>query len=112
MDRLLKSMHWIATTFIRSLAIEPRSRMKEVIQSAPEDVFGKLSIPNLIGMGQRVPSRRRNPKGGDGLCLKPQPITDIIETQSMSQLGKDHGREVAQHAEGPSLSIQTKLVCR
>ena len=84
--------------------------MLEVGQGAPEHELSELRVAHLVGVGEVVARGRRETEGGDGSHLESQPVTDIIETQSMSELDKEHGAEVAEHGVGPGFDIDVSLL--
>ena len=42
-------------------------------------------------------------------CLEPKPVANVVETDGMRKLGKKHGSQVAQDAEGASLCVHPSL---
>ncbi len=44
-------------------------------------------------------------------CLEPKPVANVVETDGMGKLGKKHGSQVAQDAEGARLCIHPSFTC-
>ncbi len=96
---------------IASRALTPKTAvmMLKVGQRAPEHQLGELRVAHLVGVGEVVARGRREAEGGDGPCLEPQPVADIIEAQRMGKLGEKHRAQVAEHGIGPGFDIDASL---
>jgi hypothetical protein len=92
-----------------TLPAKARVTLLELGQSAPEHQFGELRVTHLVGVGEVVARRRSQTKGGNGPRLEPQPVADIVETQSMGELNEEHRAEVAQHGVSAGFDINASL---
>ena len=88
---------------------ESRLAAAQLFQDAPEHALHEIGGAPLVGMGQRIACRRRDPKPRDGPALAPQPVADIIETKGVRQLHKHHLRQMALHRVAAGQGIHPML---
>ena len=111
MDAHLETMQQRASAAATTRAPPPEARitMLEVGQRAPEHQFGELGVAHLVGIGKVVARGRGEAEGGDGPRLEPQPVADIVETQRMGELDKEHRAEMAAHGVGAGFEFDARL---
>jgi hypothetical protein len=78
-----------------ALAAESRLTAVQMSQGAPELALHEIGGAPLVGMGQRVACRGRDPKPGDRPAFEPQLVADIIEAEGVRQLHEHHRRKMA-----------------
>ena len=83
--------------------------MLEVARHGPEKFLGKLRISLLVCIGETVLGWRGDPETREDGSFEPQPVADIVESHGMGELGEEHGRKMAQHAEAASLGLHTSF---
>ena len=98
-----------AATAPRTPPPEARLTMLEVGQRAPEHQLGELGVAHLVGVGKVVARGRGEAEGGDGPRLEPQPVADIVETECMGELDKEHRAEMAEHRVSAGLEFDARL---
>jgi hypothetical protein len=81
-----------------------------MIKHRPEQTFGQRSVAALIGVGKIVATRSTRPaQGRKRPAVKPQRITDVVQTDGMSQLRKEHTDYVTPRTEGSRHGIHAGL---
>jgi hypothetical protein len=87
-----------------------RRKLLQVIKHRPEQSFGQSSVAALIGVGKIVTTRSACPaQGRKRAAVKPQRVTDVVQTDGMSQLRKEHTHYVTPRAEGSCHGIHAGL---
>ncbi len=84
---------------------ESRLDMLEVPEHRPEQLLGKISAPGLVGVGKGVAGGRGDSETREYGSFETQPVANIVESHRVGELGEEHGREMAQHAERAGLGI-------
>ena len=75
----------------------------EMREGFSEDLLNEGCGTSLVGVGEVIAGGRRQAQPGDGAGLHPEPVTDVIETERVDQLDKNHPRQMDPDAEGPGL---------
>jgi hypothetical protein len=89
---------------------ELRNERLEVMESLPEEGLGHGGIAFAIGMRKAVLARRRRPAdGGERTGSEPEGIGDIVESESVGQLGEQQADDVAPRAVGATLRLDPAL---
>jgi hypothetical protein len=85
-------------------------KLLQVLKHRPEQPFGQRRVALFIGVGKGVAARRGGPaQGRKRPPVKPQGITDIVKTNGMGQLGKQHADHVTPGTEGSRPGIHPSL---
>ena len=81
-----------------------------MIEHRPEQPFSQRSIPALIGVGKIVAARRARPaQSRKRPAVQPQRVADVVQTDGVSQLRKQHTHYVTPRAEGSRHGIHAGL---
>src|SRR6266404_1296584 len=87
-----------------------RRKLLEMIKHRPEQPFSQRSVALFIGVGEIVATRRRrSAQGRKRAAVQPQCVTDVVQTDGMSQLCKEHTHYVTPRAEGSCHGIHAGL---
>jgi hypothetical protein len=87
-----------------------RRKFLQVIKHRPEQPFSQRSVAMFIGMGKIVTARRSRPaQGRKRTAVQPQRVTDIVQTDGVSQLRKEHTYYVTPCTEGSRHGIHACL---
>jgi hypothetical protein len=92
-----------------ALAAEPRLTAVQMCQGAGEHALHEIRGATLIGMGQLIACRRRDPKHGYRPAVETQPVADIIEAEGVRQSRQHHRRQTAPDGVGAGMVIQPML---
>lgn len=84
----------------------------EVLENRPKERLDEVGGAHFVGVCKGVARRRANAKLTQGCRFEAQPVTDVVETDSMGKLGKEHGRQVAQNAESSGLCFHASFAGR
>src|SRR5258708_4420829 len=81
-----------------------------MIKHRPEQPFSQPSVAALIGVGKIVAAgRSRSAQGRKRAAVQSQRVTDVVQTNGMSQLRKEHTHYVTPHTEGSRHGIHAGL---
>src|SRR4029077_1690167 len=87
-----------------------RRKLLEMIKHRPEQPFSQPSVAALIGVGKIVAAgRSRSAQGRKRAAVQSQRVTDVVQTDGMSQLPKEHTHYVTPHTEGSRHGIHAGL---
>src|SRR6516225_12193231 len=100
----------LASPLPRSSCGKSRRKLLEMIQHCPEQPFSERSIAALIGVGKIVTAGRSRPaQGRKWTAVQPQRITDVIQTDGVGQLRKEHADHMTPGAKGSRHAIHAGL---
>jgi len=88
---------------------EGRAGVLAMTEHRPEELLDEKRVALLVGVGEGVPGRWGDSEAGERLGLEPKPITDIIESHRVGELGEKHRGEVALDAEGACFALNAGL---
>ena len=82
----------------------------QVLEDRPEEPFSQRSVAMLIGVGKIVAAGwSRSAQGRKQAAVEPQRVTDVVQTDGMSQLRKEHTHYVTPRTEGSCHGIHAGL---
>ena len=85
-------------------------RCSQVFKHRPEQPFSQRRVPMLIGVREGIAAGRGGPpQGRKRPTVEPQGITDIVKTNGVGQLRKEHADHVTPGTEGAGLGIHPSL---
>ena len=71
-------------------------------ENRPEKRFNKVSRTHFVRVKEGVARGRDDLEAAQSSCFEPKPVAKVVETDRVRKLGKEHGSQVAQNAEGAS----------
>src|SRR5208283_1165603 len=78
-----------------------RRKLLEVIKHRPEQPFSQRRVAALIGVGKIIAARRSRPaQARKRPAVEPQRVTDVVKTDGVGQLPKEHADHVTPGTEG------------
>ena len=87
-----------------------RRKFLQVIKHRPEQPLSQCSVATLIGVGKIIATRRSRPTHGrKRAAVQPQRVTDVVQTNGVSQLRKEHTYYVTPRTEGSRHGIHAGL---
>ena len=96
--------------FTSSSYAKSRRKLLQVLEHRPEQPFSQRSVATLIGMGKVVATRSSgSSQGRKRTAVQPQRVTDVVQTDGMSQLCKEHTHYVTPRTEGSRHGIHAGL---
>jgi UDP-2,3-diacylglucosamine pyrophosphatase LpxH len=76
-------------------------KLLQVLEHRPEQPFSQRRVEALIGMRKIVTVRSRRPtQSRKWIAVQSQRVTDVVQTDSVGQLCKDHAHHMTPRAEG------------
>ena len=81
----------------------------DVSQNFPKKFFRKSGTPGRVRVSQAIPARRNTIPNLSRSLVKTQTVANIIQTQRMTQLSKDHGHNMACRRESARLNFVLAL---
>jgi len=85
-------------------------KLLQVLEHRPEQPFSQRSVAALIGMRKIVTARSRRPtQSRKWTAVQSQRVTDVVQTDSVGQLCKDHAHHMTPRAEGSRHGIHAGL---
>ncbi len=77
----------------------------EVLEDFPAELLHHVAVADFVSMGDGVFGGRRDTSDGGKLSVvMGQPVTDVVETDGMGELGVEQGHDVTPRAEGARLA--------
>jgi hypothetical protein len=86
-----------------------RLAVLKVCENRPEKRFDEVSRTHLVCVRKSVARGWYDLEAAQSRCLEPKPVANVVETDGMRKLGKKHGSQVAQDAEGARLCVHPSL---
>lgn len=110
----VKSTAWILTLNRRSKPLPLRPAAKSGLACwrwlhGPEQFFRKLRAAFLVGVGEAVLGWRRDTVARQDSGFESVPVTDIVESHGVGELGKEHRRKMAHYAEAAGFGFHAGL---
>jgi hypothetical protein len=97
-------------SFATTTCGKSRRKLLQMIKHRPEEPFSQRSVAMLIGMGKIVAAGRSCPaQAGKRPAVHPQCVTDVVQTDGVSQLRKEHTHYVTPRTEGSRHGIHAGL---
>lgn len=82
-----------------------RLNVLKVSENRPEERFDKVGGTNLVCVRKGVARRRGDVEPAQRGSFESKPVANVVETDGMRKLRKEHGRQVAQNAESAGLFL-------
>jgi len=82
-----------------------RMDVLKMFEYRPEKRFDEVGRTHLVCVGKSVAGGRYDLETAQSRCFEPKPVANVVETDGMRKLGKEHGSQVAQNAKGASLCV-------
>ena len=97
-------------SFTPTSSAKSRRKLLEVIKHCPEQPFSQRSVAALIGVGKIVAAGRSRPaQARKRPAVQPQRVTDVVQTDGVGQLPKEHADHVTPCTEGSRHKIHAGL---
>jgi hypothetical protein len=97
-------------SFATTSCAKSRRKLLELIKHRPEQPFSQRSVAVFIGVGKIVAAgRSRSAQARKRAAVHPQCVTDVVQTDGVSQLCKEHTHYVTPRTEGSRHGIHASL---
>ena len=74
----------------------------KMFENRPEKRFNEVSRTHFVCVREGVARGRDDLEAAQSSCFEPKPVAKVVEMDCVRKLGKEHGSQVAQNAEGAS----------
>ena len=74
-----------------------------MLKNRTEERLDQVSDTHFVCGRNSVARRRYDLETAQSRCFEPKPVANVVETDGMRKLGKEHGSQVAQNAKDASL---------